>query len=109
MPADEVLIIGAGPFGLSISAHLRAAGIAHRIVGRPMDTWKAHMPAGMMLRSEPYGSDMAAPQPRARTCAPIASNHGLDYVRPAGPADASSGSWTTPTGTRASWCRTSAT
>jgi FAD-dependent urate hydroxylase len=62
MPASEVLIIGAGPYGLSISTHLRARGIDHLIVGRPMDTWRTHMPAGMYLKSEPYGSDMSSPQ-----------------------------------------------
>ena len=63
MRASEVLIIGAGPYGLSISTHLRGGGIDHLIVGRPMDTWRAHMPAGMYLKSEPYGSDMSCPQP----------------------------------------------
>ena len=63
MRATEVLIIGAGPYGLSISTHLRGRGIEHLIVGRPMDTWSAHMPAGMYLKSEPYGSDMSCPQP----------------------------------------------
>jgi FAD-dependent urate hydroxylase len=62
MRASEVLIIGAGPFGLSISTHLRGRGIDHLIVGRPMDTWRAHMPAAMYLKSEPYGSDMSCPQ-----------------------------------------------
>ena len=62
MRASEVLIIGAGPFGLSISTHLRGRGIDHLIVGRPMDTWRAHMPAGMYLKSEPFGSDMSCPQ-----------------------------------------------
>jgi hypothetical protein len=62
MPASEVLIIGAGPYGLSISTHLRARGIDHLIVGRPMDTWRTHMPAGMYLKSEPEGSDMSSPQ-----------------------------------------------
>jgi FAD-dependent urate hydroxylase len=61
MRASEVLIVGAGPYGLSISTHLRARGIDHVIVGRPMDTWQAHMPAGMYLKSEPYGSDMSSP------------------------------------------------
>ena len=59
MRASEVLIIGAGPYGLSISTHLRGRGIDHLIVGRPMDTWRAHMPTGMYLKSEPYGSDMS--------------------------------------------------
>jgi len=62
MRASEVLIIGAGPFGLSISTHLRQRGIDHLIVGRSMDTWRTHMPAAMYLKSEPYGSDMSTPQ-----------------------------------------------
>lgn len=62
MRATEVLIIGAGPYGLSISTHLRARGIDHLIVGRPMDTWRTHMPVGMYLKSESYGSDMSSPQ-----------------------------------------------
>jgi FAD-dependent urate hydroxylase len=60
--ASRVLIIGAGPYGLSISTHLRGRGVDHLIVGRPMDTWRTHMPAGMYLKSEPYGSDMSCPQ-----------------------------------------------
>jgi FAD-dependent urate hydroxylase len=59
---DDVLVIGAGPFGVSISAHLTHRGIGHRILGRPMDTWLQHMPAGMFLKSEPYASDMSSPE-----------------------------------------------
>jgi FAD-dependent urate hydroxylase len=84
MSADDILIIGAGPFGLSISAHLRVLGTEHRVVGRPMDTWKAHMPAGMQLRSEPYGSDLAAPQP-GYDVATYCRDRGLDYVDRLGP------------------------
>ena len=62
MRVSEVLIVGAGPYGLSISTHLRGRGIDHLIVGRPMDTWRVHMPVGMYLKSEPYGSDMSSPQ-----------------------------------------------
>jgi hypothetical protein len=62
MPASEVLIIGAGPYGLSISTHLGARGIDHLIVGRTMNTWRSHMPVGMYLKSEPEGSDMSSPQ-----------------------------------------------
>jgi FAD-dependent urate hydroxylase len=62
MRASEVLIIGAGPYGLSISTHLRGRGIDHLIVGRTMDTWRHHMPAGMCLKSEPFGSDMSCPE-----------------------------------------------
>jgi FAD-dependent urate hydroxylase len=59
---SEALIIGAGPFGVSISVHLRELGVDHLIVGRPMDTWRAHMPVGMYLKSEPYSSEISAPQ-----------------------------------------------
>jgi FAD-dependent urate hydroxylase len=62
MRASEVLIIGAGPYGLSVSTHLRGRGIDHLIVGRPMDTWRNHMPAGMYLKSETFGTDMSCPQ-----------------------------------------------
>jgi FAD-dependent urate hydroxylase len=62
MRASEVVIIGAGPYGLSTSTHLRDRGIDHLIVGRPMDTWRNHMPAGMYLKSEPFGSDMSCPE-----------------------------------------------
>jgi hypothetical protein len=62
MRTTDVLVIGAGPYGLSVSTHLRGRGIDHLIVGRPMDTWRNHMPAGMYLKSEAYGSDMSCPQ-----------------------------------------------
>jgi FAD-dependent urate hydroxylase len=81
---DEVLVIGAGPFGLSISAHLRGLGVSHRIVGRPMDTWRAHMPTGMNLKSEPYASDMAAPQ-AGYDVEGYCRTHGLRHVNRVGP------------------------
>lgn len=84
MSSTEVLIIGAGPFGLSISAHLRSLGLQHVIVGRPLDTWHAHMPEGMYLRSEPYGSDMASPQ-HGYDVEAYCESHGLDYVARLGP------------------------
>ena len=46
-----LLVIGAGPFGLAIAAYARRRGIEAVIVGEPMSFWKAHMPAGMYLRS----------------------------------------------------------
>jgi FAD-dependent urate hydroxylase len=47
----DLLIIGAGPFGLSIAAYASHAQIEHLIVGRPMEFWKSNMPKGMFLRS----------------------------------------------------------
>ena len=57
----DVAIIGAGPYGLSLAAHLRERGIAHRIYGRAMATWSNHMPAGMHLKSEGFASTLYAP------------------------------------------------
>jgi thioredoxin reductase len=84
MSASEVLIIGAGPFGLSISTHVRQLGVDHRIVGRPMDTWRAHMPTGMNLKSEPYASNVSSPHDGYDIAAYCAA-HGLDYVARGGP------------------------
>lgn len=47
----NLLIIGAGPFGLSISALASQLGIEHLIVGKPMEFWRQNMPKGMHLRS----------------------------------------------------------
>jgi len=76
---SDVLIIGAGPFGLSISAHLRELRVDHVIVGRPMDTWRVHVPLGMNLKSEAYGSDMASPKAGLDVKA-YCRSHGLDHV-----------------------------
>src|SRR5438105_985386 len=47
----SIVIIGAGPYGLSAAAHTRSAGFETRVFGRPMEFWQKHMPAGMLLRS----------------------------------------------------------
>jgi FAD-dependent urate hydroxylase len=62
VPSAEVVVIGAGPNGLSVSAHLRHAGIEHRVFGQTMGAWRFNMPAGMMLKSEPYASDLSTPE-----------------------------------------------
>src|SRR5215210_1233338 len=53
MPSTELLVIGAGPYGLAVSAHARANGIDTVTLGTPMGFWRDHMPAGMFLRSGP--------------------------------------------------------
>lgn len=60
----ELAIIGAGPYGLSIAAHLRARGIPFRIFGDPMGAWSKHMPKGMQLKSEGFASSLSEPQSR---------------------------------------------
>lgn len=60
---EPVAVIGAGPFGLSTAAHLRARGIPVRVFGEPMVSWRANMPEGMLLKSTPAASNIDAPQP----------------------------------------------
>src|SRR5580658_1877298 len=57
----EVAVIGAGPYGLSIAAHLRAMGIDHRVFGRPMQSWISSMPQGMFLKSHGFASNLYEP------------------------------------------------
>jgi len=47
----ELLIIGAGPFGLALAAQAQHEDIDHVIVGKPMEFWRSNMPKGMFLRS----------------------------------------------------------
>ncbi|HUK57665.1 MAG TPA: NAD(P)-binding domain-containing protein [Stellaceae bacterium] len=58
----EVAIIGAGPYGLSLAAHLRARGVSLRIFGRPMWSWRHEMPASMHLKSEGFASNLFEPE-----------------------------------------------
>ncbi len=72
----EVVVVGAGPYGLSIAAHLRKAGVGVRIFGDQMASWRHHMPAGMYLKSTPDASSLSAPTPGSSIfdyCAAIGS------------------------------------
>jgi hypothetical protein len=57
----DVAIVGAGPYGLSLAAHLRAAGVSFRQFGLPMQLWQAAMPAGMFLKSQGFASNLSSP------------------------------------------------
>jgi len=62
MEIADVAIVGAGPYGLSATAHLQAAnGLDVRIFGEPMSFWERHMPRGMLLRSPWEGSYISDP------------------------------------------------
>ncbi|MFD7789891.1 FAD-dependent oxidoreductase [Streptomyces sp. NPDC059759] len=62
----DLLVVGAGPYGLSIASHAAAAGLSLRVLGRPMASWRDHMPAGMFLKSEPWASNLSDPEGRWR-------------------------------------------
>lgn len=57
----SVAIIGAGPYGLSLAAHLRARKVDFRIFGRCMHSWHTQMPHGMLLKSEGDASNLYDP------------------------------------------------
>ena len=58
----DVAIVGAGPYGLSVAAHLRAAGLRCRQFGRPMRLWREAMPRGMYLKSQGFASNLSDPE-----------------------------------------------
>jgi len=60
--SGDVVIIGAGPYGLSIAAHLRARGVGFRIFGSPMSNWQTKMPRGMLLKSDAFASNLSDPE-----------------------------------------------
>jgi cation diffusion facilitator CzcD-associated flavoprotein CzcO len=61
IPQAKVCVIGAGPYGLAIAAHLRHLGVDFRIFGSPMRRWLAQMPKAMYLKSEGCASNLPDP------------------------------------------------
>jgi thioredoxin reductase len=59
--AVDVAIVGAGPYGLSLAAHLRKAGVSMRQFGHVMQLWRTAMPAGMFLKSQGFASNLSDP------------------------------------------------
>jgi len=74
----QVAVVGAGPYGLSIAAHLRARGIEFRIFGSPMHSWRRRMPAGMFLKSDGFASNLHDPDGRF-TLKRFCAENGLPY------------------------------
>jgi thioredoxin reductase len=74
-----VAIIGTGPYGLSLAAHLAAGGIDFRIFGRPMELWRRHMPERMMLKSNGYASNLGAPDGKASSLKNFCRQTGRPY------------------------------
>lgn len=74
----RVCIIGAGPYGVSIAAHLQSMGIDFRIFGVSMHRWRAQMPIGMFLKSEGCASSLSDPSGRY-TLAQYCAREGLPY------------------------------
>ncbi|MFF0556989.1 SidA/IucD/PvdA family monooxygenase [Streptomyces sp. NPDC004266] len=56
----DLVVVGAGPYGLSVAAHAAVHGLRLRTFGRSMESWHA-MPSGMFLKSEPWASHLSDP------------------------------------------------
>ncbi|HEX7660936.1 MAG TPA: NAD(P)-binding domain-containing protein [Pseudonocardiaceae bacterium] len=80
----DVAIVGAGPYGLSLAAHLRARGVSFRQFGLSMNLWQSAMPAGMFLKSQGFASSLSDPH-HTHTLAAFCAETGrpyADYGRP---------------------------
>jgi FAD-dependent urate hydroxylase len=78
MSGVDVAIIGAGPYGLSLAAHLHASGVEYRQFGIPMRLWQG-MPQGMYLKSEAIASSLSDPE-RSHTLAAFCAATGRAYA-----------------------------
>ena len=74
----DVAIIGAGPYGLSLAAHVAATGLSCQVFGQPMHTWRTGMPEGMVLKSEGFASSLWHPD-NAFTMRDYCAEKGLPY------------------------------
>ncbi|MFC5994834.1 NAD(P)-binding domain-containing protein [Pseudonocardia hispaniensis] len=75
----DAAIVGAGPYGLSLAAHLRATGLRFRQFGLPMQLWEQAMPRGMYLKSQGYASSLSDPSGRL-TLGEFCAQTGRDYA-----------------------------
>ncbi len=61
----DVVILGAGPYGLAAGNHLKQIkGLDVRVFGEPMSFWEHNMPTGMFLRSNWTATQIADPNSR---------------------------------------------
>ena len=77
--SKRIVIVGAGPYGLSIAANLRAHGVGFRIFGKPMSNWQTKMPRGMQLKSDGFASNLADPDD-GFTLEAFCAGRGLPYA-----------------------------
>lgn len=76
----DVTIVGSGPYGVGLAAHLRARGVKYRIFGESMRFWR-DMPIGVNLKSLAFASDIALPE-RGYTYPQWCLDHGLEDYEP---------------------------
>jgi len=62
MLKTPILIVGAGPYGLSLANYLSARGREFKIIGKPMELWRNHTFTDASLRSDRATSEIAHPR-----------------------------------------------
>jgi cation diffusion facilitator CzcD-associated flavoprotein CzcO len=60
----DAAVVGAGPYGLSVAAHLSGLGLHVATFGKPLELWRTRMPRGMLLRSHAWASNLSDPDDR---------------------------------------------
>lgn len=75
----DCLIIGAGPYGLSLGAYMNSRGLNFRIIGAVMGAWIENMPEGMHLKSEGFASSLFEPS-RSFTLGHYCREQGIPYA-----------------------------
>ncbi len=58
----DAVVVGAGPYGLSVAAHLKGQGLKVACFGKPIQFWREHMPSGMRLRSYWWATSLSDPE-----------------------------------------------
>jgi cation diffusion facilitator CzcD-associated flavoprotein CzcO len=87
----DVVVVGAGPYGLSVAAHLLAYGLNVAVFGKTLELWRNHMPNGMFLRSHWWASHLSDPhnlwsferffqESSHQVCYPVPINIFIDYA-----------------------------
>jgi cation diffusion facilitator CzcD-associated flavoprotein CzcO len=85
-PTYDAAVIGAGPYGLAVSAELRRAGADVHVFGDAMSFWMRHMPKGMCLRSSWSASHIGDPR-SAHSLTAFEKERGTPLQRPIPIAD----------------------
>lgn len=81
MKKHDVVVVGAGPYGLAATAQLRRSGADVRTFGAPMSFWMTHMPKGMLLRS-PWGASHIGDRSAVPTLDDFQRARGARIARP---------------------------
>jgi cation diffusion facilitator CzcD-associated flavoprotein CzcO len=63
MKQQLTAVIGAGPYGLAVAAHLRARRVPTVVFGKPMEFWQ-RMPAALYLKSSWSAASLSDPRGR---------------------------------------------